>query len=379
MECTLYLSDDCNLRCKYCYERGRRINGRMSEANLQKAIAFIIDNSDIGERIDLTFLGGEPLLNKDMMYRAMEIINEEYKKYAPYIFCNITTNGTMISEKDILFFRNNNFEVSISIDGDHKTHDLNRISLDGKDNYDLIISNMKKMLELQINLSVRMTATQNNVHLLYGNVKYFYDLGIKQINIGIDEVGKWTEKELSLFDESLELLDKYYLDSVVKDEGKVLNIYDHRLASYVFKKKPRYCSGGTNGHLVINSKGEFYPCGYVANDAAWKVGDLENGHDMKIFLKKARESIHKQSDCRDCEIAYTCCGSKCGFLNYALTGYLNGHSDITCKLQKLLHKHNLIVIKKLYETQNSRLMNMLNKAHEHNLELGPVMKQIICT
>lgn len=377
MECTLYLSDNCNLRCKYCYEGKSRISGQLSEKDLGLAIDYIINNSELGDRIDITFLGGEPLLNKKMLYKAIEIINDKYQEYVPNIFYHITTNGILVDDLIIDLFEKNEFEVSISIDGNHATHSLNRVSLSGKDEYNLIISNMKKMISEKINLIVRMTVTLNNVHMLYDNVKYFYDMGVKHINVGLDELGAWTDKELNEFDESLELLDEYYLNKVIDDDEKILSIYDYKLASYIYAREPVYCSGGTKGHIVINSKGEFYPCGYVTNNKDWYLGDLTQGLDEKKFLKTVKENVRKESSCRDCEIAYTCCGAKCGFLNYAMTGCLNGNSEVTCKLQKIIYAHNVVVLRKMYKMKNNRVINMLSIAKENKLELGPLAKAMI--
>ena len=41
MECTLYLTDDCNLKCSYCYEGNKKNKSSMSEATLEKALDLL--------------------------------------------------------------------------------------------------------------------------------------------------------------------------------------------------------------------------------------------------------------------------------------------------------------------------------------------------
>ena len=94
-------------------------------------------------------------------------------------------------------------------------------------------------------------------------------------------------------------------------------------------------------------------------------------------MKKVKENVSKESSCKDCEIAYTCCGAKCGFLNYAMTGCLNKNSNVTCKLQKMIYAHNVVVLNRMFDMKNSRIMNMLDVAKENNLELGPLVKTMI--
>lgn len=377
MECTLLMSDNCNMRCTYCYEGPKKYSNNLNENDLEAAIFYMISNNESDDMIDLLFLGGEPLLNKKMIYKALDIINNKYTQYKKLFRFQMTTNGVLIDDEDILFFKENHFDISVSIDGDMKTHNLNRKSASGEEVYFLIIKNMKKMLSHNINIAVRMTITLNNVEYLCQNIKYFYGMGVKRINLGIDELGNWTDKELQKFDEQLDLLEKLYLSYVVEDDSKILNIFDYKLASVIFEKNQQYCSAGTKGHIVINSKGEFYPCGYVVNKDEWKLGTLEKGLDQRRFLETVKKTVKKVSSCKGCEIAPACCGAKCGFLNYTLTGYLNVNSEVTCKLQKMIYYHVLNVAKELYRMQNSRILFMLNKAKENGVKLSAAMEKVI--
>lgn len=377
MECTVYLTDNCNMRCSYCYEGRNKTNSNMSEKILRASIEYMVNCNPTGDTIQLLFLGGEPLLNKKMLYKALDIINSDYSQYKHLFLYQITTNGTLVEEKDICLFKDNNFEVSISIDGDHKTHDINRKSISREDVYDNIIENMKQMIEKKINLTVRMTVTTNNVKYLYKNIKYFYEMGVKHINLGLDQLAYWSEKELKVFDEQLFLLEQLYLDYIVQDENKILNIFDYKLASIVFEKKQQYCSAGTKEHFIINSKGEIYPCGYVANQEEWCLGNVEIGINTKSFLTKVKNNIQKEASCDQCEIATSCCGAKCGFMNYRLTGYLNVNSSITCKLQRIVYRHLVQVADTLYKEKNIRIMHMIEAAMNNDLELKNTIKSII--
>ena len=79
MECTIYLTDDCNMKCNYCYEGNEKNKSVLSEDKLKTVLQYIIDNNPVNDPIDLVFLGGEPLLNPKMMVKAIEIINRDRK------------------------------------------------------------------------------------------------------------------------------------------------------------------------------------------------------------------------------------------------------------------------------------------------------------
>lgn len=151
MECTLYLSDDCNLKCRYCYEGHEKLHNKISKKTIEKAIDFIIKiNRD--DKIDLVFLGGEPMLNKEMMYYTIQYIKQYYNIQFNY---SITTNGTCIEEKDIEFMYENKFEISLSVDGKRETHNLNRCAKNEKlELYDKIIYNINYMVKREIPFTV---------------------------------------------------------------------------------------------------------------------------------------------------------------------------------------------------------------------------------
>lgn len=218
MECTLYLTDSCNLQCNYCYEADKKNKNFLNEEDLRAALRFIIQNNLPNDDIDLIFLGGEPLLNKKMLFKAVEIINSEYTAVRSLFRYQITTNGILLDSDTVKFLKNNNFKISISIDGTEETHNLNRRSLDGRSYYDIILKNIQYLIKKNIEFFVRMTLTANNVHLLFENILFFHRIGVHKIHIGIDYLGNWEEKEIKCLDEQLKKLDQYYLETFSKNE-----------------------------------------------------------------------------------------------------------------------------------------------------------------
>lgn len=377
MECTLYLTDDCNLECKYCYEGERKNKSYMTEDTLKAAFAFITKYNIPDDNIDLVLLGGEPLMNKPVLYRIIEIIKEEYKEIKNLFRLQITTNGVLLDSGTANFLQKNNVAISISIDGNHETHSLNRRSKSGKDVYDVIMKNMYYMLENDVDFAVRMTVTANNVHLLYKNISFLYDMGIRKINIGLDECGPWKDEHFQEFDRQMSLVDEFYMNNIAENMDAILNIHDYKLSTFVFKRTPKYCSAGSSNHLVINSKGEIFPCGYVTNNKIWNIGNVYTKFERTKFLQTVRCNVKKCSSCKDCEIAFTCCGAKCGFMNYEKTGYLNVHHESTCNLQKVLYLHNNHVIKKMYQQYNPKLMKFIELAFKNKIPLSDSMLKIM--
>lgn len=377
MECTIYLTDDCNLKCSYCYEGNEKKKTILSEEKLNASLKYIVENNPEGDLIYLTFLGGEPLLNSKMMFKAIEIINNEYSEYKQLFKYSITTNGVLLTPKIVQFFVDNNFEVSISIDGDEETHNLNRKSKNGKNVFPIILDNIKYLIEKKVDFSVRMTVTKNNVQLFYNNVKYFDSLGVKKIYAAYDEFADWDDKSLEELELQMEQLDSFYLNNTIQDRKKLLNLYDYKITTFIADRKSVFCSAGTKGHITINSNGDLYPCGFVSSNIKWKIGDVESGIDTGKFRNEIKSHLQSFRKCEGCDIDFTCSGTKCGFKNVAITGYLNYPSDVICKLEKILYEHDYKIIKELCKQKHSRFTYFYDLIVSNNIKISRTMEKIL--
>lgn len=106
----LYLGDDCNFNCKYCYRQVGTFRKRR-DINY-KFLDWIIDNKAINV---VSFIGGEPLLYWDMIKTIFDYINDgnTYKKHM-----KIITNGSLLTAEIVEYCNNHDIEVSISHDGE---------------------------------------------------------------------------------------------------------------------------------------------------------------------------------------------------------------------------------------------------------------------
>lgn len=372
MECILYLADDCNLKCKYCYEGTEKLQGRILKRNVEKAVDFMVKVSE-GEEIDLTFLGGEPLLNKEMMYYTIQYIKEKYN--IPFNY-SITTNGIYLEKKDINFMNDNNFEISLSVDGRKETHNLNRCAKDGRtDLYEKIIENVNYMVYQKIPFKVRMTVTCNNVQYMYDNIKYFFNMGVKKFDIAFNEFENWSINYLQILEKELQKVDLWYLANLKGIE--YLNLFDGKITFFIAKRKPLFCNAGKKEHFVINSRGEFYPCNYVCNQETWKLGTLNTIYNEKKCFDNIRKHIKKESKCELCDIKFECIGARCGFKNYMLTGNFNVPNKNSCNLEKILYKHNEIVFIEMYKRKEERFLHFYNTAINKGYQLTDWMLRLL--
>jgi len=171
MECTLYLAEGCNLQCRYCYEGNQKKNRMMDKETVEHTLEYITQNVSGNEKIHLFLLGGEPLLNKPAFFHVMDTIQNRYSNIREKFSIEITTNGTLLDEDIMKIVKDEKIDLSISIDGKKETNEMNRVSLDGKENFPVILKNINKMIMLKIPFNIRMTVSNNNVKKLYENVQ----------------------------------------------------------------------------------------------------------------------------------------------------------------------------------------------------------------
>ena len=127
MAYTIWLTEACNLRCKYCYEGIEKKHIHMTKETAQQTITYILNDISNMKKTEhellINFHGGEPFLNFETMEYFVNQISESSLVTIPAVF-TVTTNGTIFNEEIIDFILHNKLEPTFSIDGTAKTHNL---------------------------------------------------------------------------------------------------------------------------------------------------------------------------------------------------------------------------------------------------------------
>ncbi len=117
----------CNLDCDYCFnKRGHNVAKHpavMSEEILEKAIREVLS---VSENPKFIWHGGEPLLAGIGFYQKALALEQKYGLPLDRARNAVQTNGTLLDEDWALFFKENNFEVGLSLDGPEEIHNAHR-------------------------------------------------------------------------------------------------------------------------------------------------------------------------------------------------------------------------------------------------------------
>jgi MoaA/NifB/PqqE/SkfB family radical SAM enzyme len=141
----------CNLDCIGCYANKYSKNDDMDFKTLDRVIK---EAEDMGV-VFFTFLGGEPLIVKDMIF---DICKKHKNSYFQFF-----TNGTLINEEVAEKIRKlGNIIPIISIEGSEKQTDARR----GKDVYNRVAAAMKTLKKKKVPFGYSVTVTGKNAEVV---------------------------------------------------------------------------------------------------------------------------------------------------------------------------------------------------------------------
>ena len=204
--------DYCNYECDFCRYHTSAAKNKMDielyKVIVDKAIKFNLANN--WRKVHLIFHGGEPLLwGIDNFVKAVDFQNEMKLIYPTLTFTNsIQTNGLLLSQQWIDFFKSNEFGIGVSIDGPescnfHGNNECVKIVLD----------NIQKMNACGCSFGVLSVITNNHK----GMADQYYDFLVENNihSIGLcycmyDEATQKTVDNGILSDFLITLFERYY-------------------------------------------------------------------------------------------------------------------------------------------------------------------------
>ncbi|MDX5727168.1 radical SAM protein [Clostridioides difficile] len=327
MKFTIFVTEDCNLRCTYCYEGNDKKKENMSYETADKTIDFIC-NKELESNSDYTTIdlhGGEPFINIDLIkYIHRDLVDRLSDKK---ILFDITTNGTIINDEIIEFIAKNVKNISISIDGKKNIHDINRIDANGVGTYEKVMENGKRLIDKGIYVRARMTYNSNTVKYLYESVYDIAKQGFKNIAPISDFMDKnWDNSHIKILNEQISKI-----MNIKKDYPDIdISILDKQFIN----KKKGDCFGGINSY-AIDTRGDVYPCTVCVGDKDILLGNIYDGLDDKKIKNLIKIYISKNEECDGCTRLDYCMSTRCKLINKKVTGKFQSAVPIYCGLERV--------------------------------------------
>jgi uncharacterized protein len=344
---TFILTEDCQLRCKYCYIIGKNSNKRMGFDIAKKAVDYILsDKTQSAEKsVIFDFIGGEPFLEIELIdqicdYIKTKLFETDHPWFSSYRF-SFSTNGILYdSEKVQEYIRKNktHLSIGITIDGTKQKHDLQRVFPDGSGSYDAVVRNIPLWLAQFPDSSTKVTVASEDIPYIKESVIHLWNLGIKEINSNVVFENVWKENDDLLFEEQLIQLADYILDNKIYLKKLSCSFFSETIGKPLFDNQ-NWCGAGLM--LAIDSDGNFYPClrfaGFsLQNKKPVIIGNCFGGIDtnrLRPFLTLDR-IIQSPEECIDCEVASGCAWCQGANYDFADTDTIFQRATFLCKMHK---------------------------------------------
>ncbi len=339
----LHVAHDCNLRCRYCFastgdfKQGRSL---MSFETAKRAIDFLIEKSHSRRNLEVDFFGGEPLLNFEVVKNTIEYARKKEKQFNKNFRFTITTNGVLLNSENIKYINDNMNNVVLSLDGRKNVNDNMRFNLNRQGSYDLIINNIKELVEKRKGKDyfVRGTFTKYNLDF---SEDFFslYENGFK--NISIEPVVCEQNQDYAISKEYLPIIFEEYekiANFIIKEneQGKDLNFFHFNIdlnQGPCIIKRIRGCGSGCE-YLAISPQGNLYPCHQFVGESCWNMGNLfENNFNEELKNKFLKTNLLFKKECEKCWAKYYCSGG-CNANNYKFSKNLLKPYYLYCEMEK---------------------------------------------
>lgn len=339
----LHISQDCNLRCLYCYGDGGCYGAErtyMSEEVALKAVDFLVDYSGKSKDLSIIYFGGEPLLNFDLIKKVTKYVRKVELETNKRFKLNMTTNGTLIDDEEVLnFLDENKIGITLSMDGTKEYHDRYRVFEDGTGSYDIMMQGTEKLLKRRNGkVTARMTIGKHNVKFSEIS-KEVGKLGFKTVlfsfaSVDDDSMLKLKEDDFKVIEEEYKKAAEDTIQSLI--EKKVftpLNIFEEHIYKIHEKRYVVYQCGGGRSYLSVTPSGGIFVCHRFAEDKNFQMGNVYDGLEDDSQKSYIHANVEERSDCSNCWGRYIC-GGGCYYESVHNAGSLDKVNQDFCKVYK---------------------------------------------
>lgn len=315
------VGDYCNQKCTYCfYYKLDQDSVHILETDLlEKFIAEYLALFD--GKLSFIWHGGEPLLAGLDFFHDIVRLQRRYLKNSQEISNHIQTNATLITDDWAKFFKRHKFRVGISLDGNEQSHNLCRLSKNGRGTFSRVRRGLSVLEQYEIKYGVVQVMTKQHIPDIEDNFMYFAnELRLTQwsINVFMDLEDQELHKRSGLTNQDYaDVLNNYFKLWITKNNRKLKIREVENFICGALKKRSGHCaySGTCTSYFCLNYDGKIFPCDSLTDRPELCFGDLSRDTLFDIMnssiRKKYVERVNKvHSDCCGCEW-FTACHNGC--------------------------------------------------------------------
>ena len=382
---TMQLTEDCNLRCTYCYQHDKTPS-RMSWDVAKSFIDLILASDErsayyVQSRncpgCVMDYIGGEPLLEIDLLSETTEyMIKRMVELNHPWLFrtrFSICTNGLLYFDSRVQNFLQKHAShtgLTVTIDGNKKIHDACRIDASGRGSFDRAFAASEHWrthyLAPGARPTTKITVAPGNLPYVAEAVIEYLQAGYPEININCVFENVWEKKHARMWYDQLIQIADYAIDNDLSDKVYIAALDQPCYGNDDRGDRP-WC-GGSGLMVGVDTHGDLYPCirympSSIGNRAPlFIIGDVHNGFgateeqrnriDQLACVTRSGQ-LKTTEHCTDCPISGGC--ADCAAYSYEVFG------KVGCRTTYICDMHRARTLAQLYYTNKVHLKNGTRK------------------
>lgn len=313
------VSNDCNLRCRYCYAGGGNYGLQKSYMEKKTAIRVLDRFFELFDRVGtIQFFGGEPMLNASLIdficHDLQRRLKEGRLKEIPKLAA--VTNGTILTNDIQTLLTENGISVTVSLDGPRDINDFLR----GQGSFDRTVDfvNMLDRNGIRYGFEATYTARHIEAGLSLASLMDFFAGTFSRREMHIPDVAVPEGHALALGNDAAK---EAYRNAV---EYSMENLIDKRLPCLSFASRlmnafadrepiVNYCPAGL-GTIAVDCAGHAYPCFMFIGMEEFFLGNVFDDEFpvrrrvKKVFQRMAAENKDNDENCTRCWVKPLCFG-----------------------------------------------------------------------
>jgi uncharacterized protein len=323
----------CNLRCAYCYT-GAKFSAPMPIGTGVAAIDRALRSLVPGGGLDLSFFGGEPLLEPARIIHWMARGRSRATEWGKSVRFNLTTNGTISRPEAWRVMMEEDLDLAVSFDGTPHAHDMHRRDAAGRGTSAAVLATIRQLVDAGKLFHVVLVVRPDTVDEIPDGLQFLHSVGVRHVDLSLDLWTVWTQRDARRMEEAVARAATLWRGWLPEFS---LNWFDTKLSSLAqipATKSSSRCGFGA-GEIAVAPSGRLYPCERL-------IGEDSPSHPLRIsglaqegddFLGGQAGPFQRSGTCDGCVLADACDTScRCG--NYIRTGDPTRPDGLLCALNK---------------------------------------------
>ncbi|MBF0618807.1 MAG: radical SAM protein [Candidatus Omnitrophica bacterium] len=284
----IYLTERCNLDCRYCYFRHKK-QAELSRETVFRFLKALAEANAVPMAFELS--GGEPLLCWELFVETARMIRRQF----PSSSIGVQTNGLLLTPAKAAFLKQYRFNVEIGIDGAEAVTARWRRGM-GPAGFKRLVGNIEACVARGLPVDCTMTVHPREAMRLKAGFLFLRHLGIRNIDITPAAFMPWTPQAVRVFKaEYTQVMGLARVGDLHGEEERVMGKDEVDLSLH------------PPGHVLGGDVFLCLPPGLKKKESLWDLatGKINEGkalnmaRSMRVLMGRVKEAHHR---------AYVCAG-----------------------------------------------------------------------